>query len=422
MKLKLALPALLLGLFISLAAVADTLPTTSPESVGLSSKQLQVITDTLKADIAKGTIPGAVLLISRHGKIAYFEAMGTLDPEKKTPMTKDAIFRIYSMSKPITTVAAMILLEDGKLALSDPVAKYIPAFKDLKVGEEKPGTDGKPTIELIAPKRPMTVQDLMRHSSGLTYGFFGEGLVKKAYLDANLYEGIFDNAQFVERLSKLPLVYHPGTTWDYSHATDVLGRVVEVVSGKSLYQFEKENILDPLGMTDTSFYVTDPGKQNRIAEPFPSDRAIGAGIEFNDPRIANKHELGGQGMVGTPADYARFLQMLINGGVLDGKRYLGPRTIAYMTSDHMGEVVRRGPYDLLGPGYKFGLGFAVRVDPGLAPVPGSLGEYFWGGAGGTYFWVDPKEKMFVIYMMQSPSKRVQYRFLLRDMVYAAITE
>jgi CubicO group peptidase (beta-lactamase class C family) len=262
----------------------------------------------------------------------------------------------------------------------------------------------------------------MRHSSGLTYGFFGEGLVKKAYLDANLYEGIFDNAQFIERLSKLPLVYHPGTTWDYSHATDVLGRVVEVVSGKSLYQFEKENILDPLGMTDTSFYVTDPGKQNRIAEPFPSDRAIGAGIEFNDPRIANKHELGGQGMVGTPADYARFLQMLINGGVLDGKRYLGPRTIAYMTSDHMGEVVRRGPYDLLGPGYKFGLGFAVRVEPGLAPIPGSFGEYFWGGAGGTYFWVDPKEKMFVVYMMQSPSKRVQYRFLLRDMVYAAITE
>ncbi len=413
MKLRPAFFALLLGLLISLAAVADPLPTTSPESVGLSSKRLQAITDTLKADIAKGTIPGAVLMISRHGKIAYFEAMGSLDPEKKTPMTKDAIFRIYSMSKPITTVAAMMLFEDGKLALTDPVAKYIPAFKDLKVREEKLGAEGTVTVELVAPKRPMNVQDLMRHSSGLTYGFFGEGAVKKAYLEANLYDGQFDNAQFADRLSKLPLVYHPGTTWDYSHATDILGRIVEVVSGKALYQFERENILDPLGMTDTSFYVTDPTKQGRIAEPFPNDRAIGAGIQFNDPRVANKHELGGQGMVGTATDYARFLQMLANGGALEGKRYLSPRTIGYMTSDHMGDIVRRGPYDLLGPGYKFGLGFAVRVESGLAPIAGSLGEYFW---------VDPKEKLFVVYMMQSPSKRVQYRTTLRGMVYAAIME
>ena len=196
--------------------------------------------------------------------------MGSLDPEKKTPMTKDGIFRIYSMSKPITTVAAMMLFEQGKLALSDPVAKYIPAFKDVKVGEEKPGPDGKPTLELVAPKRAITVQDLMRHSSGLTYGFFGDGLVKKAYLAANIYDGEFDTAQFAERVSKLPLMFQPGTTWEYSHATDILGRVVEVASGKSLYQFEKENILDPLGMTDTAFYVTDPAKQARIAEPFPT--------------------------------------------------------------------------------------------------------------------------------------------------------
>jgi CubicO group peptidase (beta-lactamase class C family) len=422
MKARLALSVLLLSLLVSLGALADPLVTTPPETVGLSSKRLQVITDMLKADIAKGTIPGAVLLISRRGKVAYFEAIGSLDPEKKTPMTKDAIFRIYSMSKPITTVAAMMLFEQGKLALTDPVAKYIPAFKDVKVGEEKPGPDGKATLELVAPKRAMTVQDLMRHSSGLTYGFFGDGVVKKAYVAANIYAGEFDNAQFADRLSKLPLVYQPGTTWDYSHATDILGRVVEVVSGKSLYQFEKENLLDPLGMPDTSFYVTDPAKQGRLAEPFPTDRAIGAGIEMSDLRATNKHELGGQGMVGTAMDYARFLQMLINGGALDGKRYLGPRTIAYMASDHMGDIIRRGPYDLLGPGYKFGLGFAVRSDAGLAPVAGSLGDYYWGGAGGTYFWVDPKEKMFVVYMMQSPSKRVQYRATLRDMVYAAITE
>ena len=175
-------------------------------------------------------------------------------------------------------------------------------------------------------------------------------------------------------------------------------------------------------MMDTSFYVTDPARQSRIAEPFPNDRAIGPGIEFSDPRAANKHELGGQGMMGTAPDYARFLQMLINGGTLDGKRYLSPRTIAYMVSDHMGDVIRRGPYDLLGPGYKFGLGFGVRTDGGLAPYAGSRGDYFWGGAGGTYFWVDPEEKMFVVFMMQSPSKRAQYRTLLRNMVYSAILE
>ena len=422
MQMRPGLFALLLGLFVSLTAIADPLPTTPPESVGLSSKRLQAITDTLKADIAKGTIPGAILLISRNGKIAYFEAMGSLDPEKKTPMTKDGIFRIYSMSKPITTVAAMMLFEQGKLALSDPVAKYIPAFKDVKVGEEKPGPDGKPTLELVPPKRPMTVQDLMRHSAGLTYGFFGDGAVKKAYIAAGLYDGEFDTAQFAERVSKLPLMFQPGTTWEYSHATDILGRIVEVASGKSLYQFEKENILDPLGMTDTTFYVTDPAKQARIVEPFPNDRAIGPGIDFSDPRALNKHELGGQGMMGTATDYARFLQMLINGGSLDGKRYLGPKTIAYMISDHMGDVIRRGPYDLLGPGYKFGLGFGVRTDDGLAPYAGSNGDYYWGGAGGTYFWVDPKEKMFVVYMMQAPSKRVHYRTLLRNMIYAAVVE
>jgi len=422
MKARLAHAALFLGLIISFGALADPLPTTPPETVGLSPKRLEAITATLKADIARGDIPGAVLMISRNGKVAYFEAMGSLDPEKKTPMTKDAIFRIYSMTKPIATVAAMMLFEDGRLALSDPVAKYIPAFKDVKVGEEKPGPDGKPALELVAPKRAMTVQDLMRHSSGLTYGFFGEGVVKKAYLAANLGEGDPSTEEFVDRLAKLPLVYHPGTTWDYSQSTDVLGRVIEVVTGKSLYAALKEMLLDPLGMPDTSFYVTDAAKQPRIAEPFANDRTIGAGAEVNDPRVARKYESGGGGMVGTVTDYARFLQMLANGGTLDGRRYLGPKTIAYMTSDHMGDVVRRGPYDLLGPGYRFGLGLAVRTDAGLAPYAGSAGDFHWGGAGGTAFWVDPKERMFVIYMMQSPSKRLQYRIMLRDMVYSAIAE
>jgi CubicO group peptidase (beta-lactamase class C family) len=334
----------------------------------------------------------------------------------------DAIFRIYSMSKPITTVCAMMLFEQGKLALSDPVAKYIPDFKNVKVGEEKRDADGKVTLDLVAPKRPMTIQDLMRHTSGLTYGFFGEGAVKKAYIEANLNADDPDNTEFANRLARLPLVYQPGTTWEYSQATDVLGRVIEVVTGKPLYQAFKEMLLDPLGMTDTSFYVTDPAKQPRIAEPFTSDRTIGAGAAVNDPRVARKYESGGGGLVGTAMDYARFAQMLLNGGTLDGRRYLGPKTIAYMASDHIGDAIKRGPYDLVGLGHKFGLGFAVRTDAGISPAAGSVGDYAWGGAGGTYFWVDPAEKMFVVFMMQSPSKRAQFRPLLRNMIYAAIVE
>ena len=421
MKVKIALSVLFFSL-VQAPAFGDPPPVVAPGSVGLSATRLQLITDSLKADIAKGTIPGAVLLVSRHDKVGYFEAMGSLDPDKKTPMTKDAIFRIYSMTKPITSVAVMMLVEVGRLSMNDPVAKFIPAFKDVRVGEEKKDPEGKIALELVAPRRAMTIQDLLRHSSGLTYGFFGVGAVKKLYQEANLNADDPDTGEFVARLAKLPLVYHPGTTWDYSQSTDVLGRVIEVVTGKSLYQALKEMLLDPLGMKDTSFYVTDPDKRARIAEPFASDRVIGAGVQINDPRIALKYESGGGGLVSTTADYARFLQMLANGGTLDGKRYLGPRTIAYMTSDHMGDVVRRGPYDLLGPGVKFGLGFGVRTEPGVTPYAGSVGDYYWGGAGGTYFWVDPAEKMFVIFMMQSPAKRLQYRFQLRDMIYAAIAE
>ena len=202
----------------------------------------------------------------------------------------------------------------------------------------------------------------------------------------------------------------------------MLGRVVEVVSDLSLYQFEKERILDPLGMKDTSFYVTDTSKQGRIAEPFPNDRSIGVDAEFNDPRVAQKWESGGGGMVGTAMDYARFLQMMLNGGTLDGKRILGPKTVAFMTSDHLGTVITPGPYYLPGPGFGFGLGFAVRGTPGVSAFPGSVGEYNWGGAGGTYFWVDPKEDMFVVFMMQSPKQRAYYRGLLKDMIYAAVVK
>jgi len=287
--------------------------------------------------------------------------------------------------------------------------------------DNKPDPEANPhKLVLVPADRPISIQDLMRHTSGLTYGFFGDTPVKKLYAEAKLGNVTETNAEFVERIAKLPLSYQPGTTWDYSHSTDVLGRVVEVITGKSLYEFEKERILDPLGMKDTSFYVTDESRQPRIAEPFENDRKIGNGTTVGDPRVGGAWESGGGGMVSTATDYARFLQMLLNGGTIDGQQILGPKTVAYMTADHLGNAVVPGPYYLPGPGYGFGLGFAVRRDLGVSPVNGSPGDYNWGGAGGTAFWVDPKERMFVVFMMQSPSQRMRYRPLLRDMIYAAI--
>ena len=411
----------LLWLVSVATAHAQGLPSAKPEQVGLSSERLGRITAMLKADAAKGTIPGAVVLVARQGKIALFEAVGQIDPQTKAPMTKDAIFRIYSMSKPITSVTAMMLVEEGRLGLGDPVAKYLPQLAGVKVGVEKPDpAGGAPTLDLVSPRRAMTVQDLFRHTAGLTYGFFGSGLVKKAYLEAKVWNDYPSNAELVERLAKLPLINHPGAVWDYSHATDVLGRVIEVVAGKSLYEVEQQRLLEPLGMKDTAFYVPDARKHPRIAEPFANDRNFGIEADFNDPRVVQKWESGGGGMVGTAMDYARFLQMLQNGGILDGKRILSPKTVAYMTADHLDASVAPGPIYLPGAGFGFGLGFAVRKDAGVSPFLGSAGEYNWGGAGGTYFWVDPRESLFVVFMMQSPKQRLPYRTVLKAMVYAAL--
>lgn len=412
---------LVAGLATTSPALAEPLPFAAPEEIGLSSERLARITERLKADSAEGTIPGAVLLVARHGKIGHFEAVGVLDPESKAPMTQDAIFRIYSMSKPITQVAAMMLHEEGRIALGQPISKYIPAFADTKVGVEKPGAAGvKPTLELEAVKRPISIQDLMRHSSGITYGFFGDTLVKTAYREAGVTKGDFTNAEFAERIARLPLGSQPGTNWDYSHSTDILGRLIEIADGKPLSEALRARLLGPLGMQDTGFYVTDTAKQKRIAEPFANDRSLGVDAPVFDPREAKKWESAGGGLMGTTMDYARFLQMLLNGGELDGRRYLSPATIAYMTSDHLGSTVGHGKYYLPEPGYTFGLGFAVRQEAGVAPFSGSPGDYYWGGAGGTYFWVDPKQDMFAVFMMQSPKQRVPYRSLIRDMVYAAV--
>src|SRR5215470_5319005 len=422
MKLKTTWLAALLCLVTVNFVWAQALPMAKPEQVGLSSDRLNRLTATLKTDVDKGVIPGAILLVARHGKVALFEAVGVRNPETRAPMTKDSIFRIYSMSKPITSVSAMMLFEEGRFSLADPVSKYIPELGGLKVGVEKLDVSGKPALELVPSQRDMTIHDLFRHTSGLTYGFFGNSLVKKMYVEAKISDDYPSNTELVTRLGKMPLAYQPGTTWDYSYSTDVLGRLVEVISRQSLYQFEKERLLDPLGMNDTSFYVTDKVKQSRIAEPFPDDRSIGVDAQFNDPRVVQAAESGGGGMVGTAMDYARFCQLLLNGGTLDGKRILGPKTVAYMTVDHLGTVVAPGPLYLPGAGFGFGLGFAVRKDAGVSPFAGSVGEFNWGGAGGTYFWVDPKEDLFVVFMMQSPKQRAPYRAVLKEMVYAAIAK
>ena len=404
------------------ARSAELLPKADPASVGFSAERLNRIGARLKADSEAGVIPGAVVLIARQGKIAYFESFGLQDPQTKAPMTRDSIFRIYSMTKPIVTAAAMMQVEEGRYHIGDAVAKFIPSFGKVQVGVEKPAAEagGKPTLELVAPRRAVSIQDLMRHTSGITYGFFGVGAVKALY--AGVLDGDPDNAEFAERVARLPLAYQPGTVWDYSHSTDILGRVVEVVDKKSLYTSLSDRLLKPLGMKDTAFYVTDAAKQGRVAEPYANDRSLGGGIEFFDPRKAGKFEGGGGGLTGTAMDYARFLQMLLDGGVQNGKRYLSPKIINYMTADHMGTGAVPGPYFLPGPGYGFGLGFGVRLANGISADPGSAGDYYWGGAGGTYFWVDPKEKMFVVYMMQSPKQRLTYRAVMRDMVYAAMVK
>jgi len=422
MKLKTTWLAALLCLVTVNFVWAQALPMAKPEQVGLSSDRLNRLTATLKTDVEKNIIPGAILLVARHGKVALFEAVGVRNPETRAPMTKDSIFRIYSMSKPITSVSAMMLFEEGRFSLADPVSKYIPELGGLKVGVEKLDVSGKPALELVPSQRDMTIHDLFRHTSGLTYGFFGNSLVKKMYVEAKISDDYPSNTELVTRLGKMPLAYQPGTTWDYSYSTDVLGRLIEVISRQTLYQYEKERVLDPLGMKDTNFYVTDKAKQDRIVEPFANDRSIGVNANFNDPRVAQAWESGGGGMVGTTMDYARFAQMLLNGGTLDGKRILGPKTVAYMTADHLGASITPGPLYLPGAGFGFGLGFAVRKDAGVSPFIGSVGEFNWGGAGGTYFWVDPKEDLFVVFMMQSPKQRAPYRAVLKEMVYAAIAK
>ena len=390
-------------------------------SASLSRAKLERVGDYIRNEIATGKIPGAVILVQQHGRPVYFESFGVRDVTSQLPMTADSIFRLYSMSKPVTSVAAMMLVEDGKLRLDDPVSKYIPDFADVKVGVERRDQNERPALALEPLKRPITIEDLLRHTSGLTYGFYGDSAVRKLYANSDLFEGDFDNARFVERIAKLPLAEQPGTRWDYGHSTDVLGRVVEVISGQSLFGFEKQRLLDPLGMTETAFYVADAAQRPRVAEPMPDDRFARPVAGISDPILPRAWESGGAGMVGTIGDYARFAQMLLNGGTLDGRRYLKPETIALMASDHIGPQtgIAHDQFYFPGDTSGFGLGFAVRT----APPPNTswpLGEYRWDGVGGTFFFVDPKHDMFAICMMQSPSQRGRIELELKALIYQAL--
>jgi CubicO group peptidase (beta-lactamase class C family) len=412
--------AVALAFLIGLAGSARAEPpSTAPRS--FSRAGLDRAADYIRHEIAAGKIPGAILLIQQHGRPVYFENFGVRDVATRMPMTADTIFRLYSMSKPVTSVAAMMLVEDGKLRLDDPVAKYIPAFADVKVGVEKPGET--PSLALEPLNRPITIEDLLRHTSGLTYGFYGDSAVRKLYAQADLFNGDTDNAEFSERIAKLPLAEQPGTLWDYGHSTDVLGRVIEVISGQSLFQFEKQRLLDPLGMTDTAFYVADPAKRPLIAEPMPEDRWISPVAGIRDPMLPRLWESGGAGMVGTIGDYARFAQMLLNGGTFEGRRYLKPETIALMTSDHIGPETKIARDYLYFPGASsgFGLGFAVRTStPPNTSWP--TGEYRWDGVGGTFFFIDPKDDMFVIFMVQTPSQRGRIQLALKTLIYEALKD
>jgi CubicO group peptidase (beta-lactamase class C family) len=392
-----------------------------PAGAHFNPQKLEKIGEFFRNEVATGKIPGAVVLIQQHGKPVYHEFFGVRDTVSKAPMTDDTIFRIFSVSKAITSVAAMTLIEHHKIKIDDPVAIYIPSFATVSVGVEKTAENGEKVIDLVPLDRQLTIHDLMTHTSGITYGFYGQGLVRTAYTNARIYDGDFNNAEFAERIARLPLAEQPGTKWDYGHSTDILGRVIEVVSGKSLLQYEKESLLDPLGMPDTNFYVTDPAKQKLLAKPVPNDSNYKVGF---DPEVARKWESGGGGMLTTMSDFAKFAQMLLNGGTFEGKQYLSPKSFELMASDHIGpgSGVARDHLYFPGDGFGFGLGLGVRTDPGNAkpPPPGSLSELKWDGASGCYFVVDRKQDFFFVLLEETPTERQRIQKAVKQLIYEAM--
>jgi len=399
-------------------------------SQGFSPSGLDTLGAVLGADAAQGSIPGAVVLLVRYGHVAYFEAFGFADRAASRPMRRECVFRIASMTKPLTVVAALMLMERGKLLLTDPVSRFLPELQNLKVGVEHRDDSGQRRLTLEPARRLMTVHDLMRHTAGFTYGQFGDSLVQRAYRAAHLIDDQQTNADMVAKLSQLPLAFQPGTTFEYGMSTDVLGRVVEVASGMELDRFFAQHITGPLRMTHTGFGIQGH-ELELLAEPQREAQStpLPAVIPY-DPARPAKWFSGGGGLLSTAADYARFAQLLLNGGELDQVRLLSRKSVELMVQNHLPSALDFGPRtaDLgiaaplpsLGQGY--GLGLGVRQQPGLAPVPGSVGDYYWGGALGPYFWVDPHEKLVAVFMLQelNVQRRTRYRALLRALVYGAL--
>jgi CubicO group peptidase (beta-lactamase class C family) len=411
------------------------LTTATPEQVGMSVERLGRISAMIKKQVEEGKLPGAVVMVARKGKIVYSDAIGFQDKGTETPMKLDSIFRIYSMTKPLVSVAAMMLVEDGVVQLTDPISKFLPAFKDMQVSLASVGADGKTTYTNVPAVKPITVQDLLRHTAGLAYAEITKNEpVKAAYVEAGFSQpGVheYDSrdmtpAEQVARMAKIPLIHQPATMWEYSMAVDILGRVIEAASSKRLAVFMDERLFKPLNMVDTGFWVPS-SKISRLAQPLPVDLVSGQKTSVLDVSAEPKNDSGGAGAVSTATDYLRFGQMLLNGGELDGVRVLSRSTIKLMTSDHLGTRVA-APFQpgelLLGtPGYTFGLGFAVRQGDGVAGVTGSAGEFMWAGYAGTFFWVDPKEEIVGVYMTQAPSPiRAYYRKMYKALVYQSLVD
>lgn len=421
-------------LSVPVAVSAQSLQPAKPEEVGLSSQRLAKIAEVFNQEIKDQKIPGAVVMIARKGKVAYHEAFGAQDKSAERTMAKDSIFRIYSMTKALASVGAMILVEDGKVQLTDPVAKFLPEFKNVQVSTPRSDGMGQLTYGLVPADRQPTIQDLLRHTAGLAYGeITGNARVKAAYTNAGLFTPGADYFsieltpdEFTAKIAETPLAYQPGTTWEYSLAVDVLGRVVEKASGKRLSEFLDERVFKPLKMTDTGFSVP-ADRMARLSQPFAVDPASGAPNKLIDVSKPPKNDSGGAGAVSTAADYLRFSQMLLNGGELDGARILSRTTVALMASDHLPPAIRQTVQpgeQLLGvQGYSFGLGFAVRKEQGVSGVHGSPGEFTWAGYAGTYFWIDPKEQLVGVLMTQAPGpSRPYYRRMLRALTYQAIVD
>ena len=412
--------ALAAGIVLAGAASAQTpLPATSSAAAGFSADGLGRIDHFFEREIKADRLPGAVIAIARDGKLVHFKAYGLADKSSGKPMTTDTIFGLASMTKIMATVGALKLTEDGKLPLRAALADYFPAFGQMKVGVAQP--DGSLVLE--DQKRPILIHDLMRHTSGLTYGGRGDHPIAKLYPGGSTppLEGGID--AFIERITKLPLAHQPGTVFEYSFSVDVLGAVVEKISGERLGQYLQKTIWQPLGMKDTSFAVPKE-KQARLAHPLDKDPLTGKPQEITFLTRPPQFDCGGGCSFGTVGDYLRFGQMLANGGTLDGKRILSPQVVAWMTSNHLGpEILNRvAVVEPHRAGYGFGLGVAVRMQPGLAAIPGNVGEFTWNGAYGTAFFADPKEKLVVVVGTAAPGElRKYYREQVQDLVYGAMT-